>query len=1271
MKAVSLKLAAWTWRTLEIVLVLVALLAATAVLVLRHVVLPDIDQHREAVAAALSRAVGHRITIAAIDADWAGLWPRLSLSGVTVFDAADRPALTLGRVDTLLSWQSLLAGELRLRRLAVDGPRLDVWRDPDGLIYVSGIPVNRPGARAGLADWILRQGEILIRHGEVSWEDRKRKAPPLSLRDVGLVIDNDALVGRHRFGLVATPPAALGARLDLRGDLRGRSFDDLSGWRGVLFGAVPATDLAAWAAWIDFPYSLRQGTGSAQVWLDIEQGRPAGVTADLRLAGVRTRLSRNTPELDLDSLSGRIAWRRLERGFELEARRLAAAGPGLHFPAANVLLRYEAADARHPEAGHLRAEDVALEPLVLLSAHLPLAEGQRKVLEDVAPRGYFRQLALAWEGPLESPRRYQAKAAFTQLGVNAFRALPGFSNLSGSLDMDESGGSLMLSGRNTAFDLPRVMRNPVGFDALEAAASWRVREGRVFLTLSRMSFANSDAAGSVSGSYESIPGGPGRVDLTGGLTRANARAVHLYLPRIIGDQTHDWLRDALADGQVSDVRLRLKGDLSRFPFADERDGLFQVTARAQGVRLAYAPGWPEASGIAGSIEFRGKRMEIDASQGVISNVRVPRLRAVIPDLLAPEEILELAGEAPAATADVLAFINGSPLGAWTDHFFAAARAEGNGRLALRLSLPLRGGSHVRLAGNYQFFNNTLRLAPEVPVFNQVNGRLDFTEKSVSASRITLETLGGPANLSLATQSDGALRITATGRMTADGLKDWLPAPWGGALKGQAGWSLNLALRNRLANLNIVSDLQGLESSLPPPLAKSAAEAMPLRLERRAVNAQQDSVGLTLGRIVSAQFARRLEGDSLRLEKGTVRLGGGAAPAPVHPGIWVDGELPELDLDRWRAVLDGGAGPEFPLAGVNLQLGRLDFLGRRFGHLHVNAWSQGVQWQATLAGDEIAGEASWRSHDGGRLTARLKRLIVPDRLPERGVAPAGGKDVDLPALDVVVDELEIAGLKLGRLEVNAAKKEADWRIDRIRLTNPESVLNASGLWQSWLAQPATRLNLDLDVKDVGRFLARLGHPDRIRRGTARLTGDVGWRGGPASFNLASLSGKLQLEAHSGQFLKVEPGLGKLLGLISLQSLPRRLTLDFRDVFSEGFAFDNIAATATINNGILTSNDFIMQGPAAVVNITGTTDLVRETQNLRVKVVPTVGEGVAVAGAFLGGPVVGVTALLLQKLLKDPVGQLIAYEYQVTGTWDDPKVVKIGQSTPAAGRESERP
>lgn len=1261
MRELSIKAYVWLQRGLIGLALLGIVGFSGVVIVLRYWILPEIGAYREDIAAAVSKAAGQRVTIGAIAANWHGIRPHLSLRQVVVFDTQGQPALALDQVENTLSWWSLLAGEVRLHRLEIKSPKLLVRREPDGLIYVSGIVVNRGDTRGGFAEWLLHQEQVVVSHGEIEWQDNLRQAPPLRLEDVGLQIENWG--SHHRFGLVATPPPQLASRLDVRGDLHGSVLDRADDWRGTLYSNLGYTDITAWRAWVDFPYRLRQGTGGLQAWAELKHGQLQALTADLRLENVRTQLAKSLPELDLAHLSGRLAWRKLDRGFEIQAKRVSVDGSErIRFPAASGLVRYEAADAKHEEHGEVQVEGVKIEPLVALTDHLPLAPRQRQVLQDISPRGQLKKLSLSWDGSIESPTSYQAKGEIVGVGMNPYGTLPGFANVSGVIEADTKGGNVALAGRHAVFEMPLVFRHPLAFDDLEAIANWRVRDGRVALSIGKVAFSNADIAGSVSGSYQSEPGAPGAIDLSGSLNRANGRAAYIYFPRVVGDDTYDWLKNALVSGSASEVKLRIKGDLKHFPFPDGKEGVFRVTAKGQGVTLDYAPDWPRIENASATLDFQGQRMEIESWGGTISGVRVNKLRASIPDLMHHEELLVIDGEAQGATRDVLGFVARSPVAERIGHFTDRSEAQGDGRLALRIRMPLRKVDATQVTGNYQFLNNTLQLSPDLPAVEQATGKIDFTENAITVPRITARVLGGPASLNVATLPDHSIRVAASGQFSGQALAAAYPNPLTRGLKGTSAWSLGVGMRKGLANVTFATNLQGMASSLPAPFGKAATESLPVKVERRMIDAKRDSISVAVGNVATANLLREADGDAMHVRQGTVRFGG-TAPAPSHDGVWLDGALPYFNLDAWRAlfVASDSETMAVPLAGLHFKADVFDFLGRRFNDLSVNAWSQGNLWQATIDAGELAGDASWRGDQGGKVTARLKRLTVPEAAPDQGVAPAGGKDLDLPALDVVVEDLQVKKLKLGRLELQAAKQEANWNIEQLKLSNPESVFLASGTWQSWLAQPSTKLDVDLEIKDLSRFLARMGYPDRIKRGTSKLKGNLSWRGGPAAFNLASLSGNLQLEAHSGQFLKVDPGVGKLLGLLSLQSLPRRLTLDFRDVFSEGFAFDNIAGSMTINNGLLASNDFIMQGPAAVVNMAGVTDLVKETQSLRIKVVPGVGEGVAVAGAFLGGPVVGVTAYILQKLLKDPVGQMISYEYLVTGTWDNPEAKKLNQQT----------
>ena len=285
-----------------------------------------------------------------------------------------------------------------------------------------------------------------------------------------------------------------------------------------------------------------------------------------------------------------------------------------------------------------------------------------------------------------------------------------------------------------------------------------------------------------------------------------------------------------------------------------------------------------------------------------------------------------------------------------------------------------------------------------------------------------------------------------------------------------------------------------------------------------------------------------------------------------------------------------------------------------------------------------------------------------------VAPAPeSRAPELPTLDVTVDELQIAGRTLGRLGLVARPQQRDWRIERLVLITPESQLTVDGTWQSWLTQPRVQANVRFEVSDIGRLLTRWGYPEGVRRGTAKIEGNLAWSGSPQSLDYPSLTGNFVLDAAKGQFLKLEPGIGKLLGILSLQSLPRRITLDFRDIFSEGLAFDEIVGAVKVVKGVASTDNLRITGPAARINMIGQVDLARETQVLRVKVNPQLSDTMSVAGALIGGPVAGVAAFIAQKLLKDPLDQIAAYEYDVTGTWSDPVVAKaerplVSQETP---------
>ncbi len=681
-------------------------------------------------------------------------------------------------------------------------------------------------------------------------------------------------------------------------------------------------------------------------------------------------------------------------------------------------------------------------------------------------------------------------------------------------------------------------------------------------------------------------------------------------------------------------------------------------------------------------------MRVDGARGAVFGVDIGRTRAEIDDVAAALPVLRIEGTAGGPAAGFLRFVRESPVAAWIGNITAGMEAAGNARLALKFALPLGAPAGTTVAGELTFADTELRI-PGAPALAKVNGRLGFSEREVGGRDIAMEVLGGPTRLGVVGTA-GQLRVTGSGTVNLASLRRELANAYLDRLSGTVDWTIAVDARGGTAGWVIESSMKGGVVDLPAPLGKSAAEAIPLRIERRddAAQAGTDFVTTSYGDI--AQFAahrRRGEAGPI-VDRALVSLGRAVARPDAtraeRPGLWVRAELPTLNVDEWLALMRSKNAADrersddgLAFAGADLDVGQLEALGVRFNDLRVRVRESPGAWNLDLDGREIAGTATWSvPGDGapnGRLFARLARLTLParDNLPSwrRAEGREGPPELKAematspwPAIDITADALVSKERDLGHLDVSAQPSGADWRIDRLVLANDNGRIVAEGAWRASSRPQQTRLDVNVDAKEAGAFLARFGYADAIQGGTTRIDGQLAWTGAPHEFDLPSLSGAFRINVGPGRFTQIEPGIGKLLGVLSLQALPRRVTLDFRDVFSEGFAFDEITGDVRITNGVMSTDNLKLLGPAAKVDIAGDTDIARETQRLSVHVQPALSSSVSAGAAllFIANPLVGAAvgagSLLAQTMLKDPLEQIFSYEYTVTGSWSDPVVTR---------------
>ena len=913
----------------------------------------------------------------------------------------------------------------------------------------------------------------------------------------------------------------------------------------------------------------------------------------------------------------------------------------------------------------------------------------------------------------------------------------GLSGARVDFELTQAGGRATLAMAHGALALPGVFEEPiVPMDQLSATVRWQLEGERIAVQASDLRFANADAQGEARLAWHTADPAtspararfPGVLDLSGQLVRADGTRVHRYLPLHIPEQARHYVRDAILSGSASNVRFRVKGDLHDLPFS-QGTGEFHIAARVKDVTYGYVPPslqhpgdkpWPALAGLTGELVFDRAGMAVRDASGTLlgmPRLRVSQVNARIPDL--EHTVVDVAGTIRGPLADMLAVVGASQIGQLTQGALDKASATGAAELQLGLVLPIDAMERSTVRGTVMLAGNDVRFVPEAPLVAGARGAVQFSEEGFTLAGVQGRALGGEVQLSggmrvpqgqAVAGVESGVRVRAQGTVTAEGLRE---APQLGLLSrlaqrasGSAGYALTLGVRRGVPELQITTDLRGLALDLPPPLGKAAPDALPVRFDSRltreaAASASaplHDQLAVELDGVGSLTYVREVDEDRTQVLAGAIAIGlppGEGVPLPER-GVAANAVLGEVDVDAWSALLKAPSAPEaaVPPVGALVAAGsEQDYLptqlavraasvtaqGRTLRNVVAGVSRDGDVWRANVEADALGGYVEYRAAGSGdtpqgRLYARLSRLAVPQAADAQVEAlfdvPQPGQ---LPALDIVVQDFELRGRRLGKLEIQAVNRGTDggqreWRLQQFNLSTPEATLTSSGNWAR-LGGPGaggqrrTVMNFRMDIRDSGDLLARFGMDGVVRRGKGRIEGQVGWLGSPLSPDYRSMTGEMNVNMEAGQFLKADPGLAKLLSVLSLQSLPRRFALDFRDIFSEGFAFDFVRGDVRIAQGVATTNNLQMKGVNAAVLMEGRADIQHETQDLHVVVVPEINAMTASLVATAINPVIGLGSFLAQVFLRGPLIQAATQEFRIDGTWADPRVERVDRRKPA--------
>ena len=1387
----ALNLTQWVLRGVVAAWIVVVLIG----LCLHFLIVPRLDDLRPWLLAQLSQRIGIAVEVDAMEAYSNGLLPTFELRGVRLRDQDGDVVLVFPKVLVAVSPQSLLRGDVE--QLYFESPAITVERNLEGNWHVAGLALgaNAPSNHAGI-DWLLGQKEVVVRHGALTWIDEltpglsqsNAPATAVDFADVNVVIRNGAR--SHAIRIDATPPAAWGVRWNAMGQfsrpLWSTHASRWSDWSGTVYAEMPYADLAAMAVNTKGLGGVLAGTGAARTWVDIVAGKFNTLTTDIDLRQVQARVGTQQKTVAVNKVAGRLGFGTLTGGTHYFAKDMALdTEDGVHWPGGKLQAWLWDATAKAPAHGKLEADHLDLGALTQLAARMPIPMAAHDALVKLDPGGRLDAMVADWTGPINAPLDYRIKGQWRNAELAPYPRVTmpslGFEGVDVAFEANSRGGTLKLGTQKGVLLTRHLFEEArIPLDTLQGELRWDWKQGSLageqFLRIQipGLRFANDDAAGELSMHWEDthpwgtpLPEYPlrakdgsliynyGHLDLQGTLSRAKPARVARYLPVQIDKASRDYVQGALLDGEASNLRFKVLGDLDHFPFAHanpndslgaknkspstQHNGEFLVQAKLRNVTYAYWPSapnktsatqtlartpaaalspaaptttkiWPTFTQLQGGFSLNRDTMTFDNVQGLWSKPKVNNQTTALalPINKGSAKVERLYGdvmvsanlEGRTPVEDLLLAVNNSPLSDLTGSGLAATKGTGNTNYRVNMSIPVNHLNRTSVQGALSFAGNSIQLTPSSPVLSRLRGTLNFSETGISMAGLLANAVGGEARF------DGALHFGAwanaanntlrvQGQLSGSGMAQEAgqqrSASINNLISGQTPYAATLSWVRGSLDLAASSSLQGLAIALPAPLGKNASSVLPVRITQTGAgtDAAKPSHATQQTLVEWGPKARlQIQSDREGLQRGVISIGNETTKLQMpKQGMALEVVLDRLDADEWLKTLES-AGIDLQTGGpdgawqpntVKLQVGEFHMLGRKLSGLGLIATKEssreGGFWKAQIEASQLAGSMEYRPT---KLYARLTRLNL-----EAGSAQAVENLLDsqpssLPAMDVVVDDFELYGKKLGRLELEAINEQGavnaaavkstarEWRLQRLRLSNPDATLNATGSWAlntvaaaglRPLERRRTQLQVKLDLANAGDLLARFGMKEVVRKGSGKLEGNIGWMSSPFQLDYPSLTGKLTLAVEDGAFLKADPGIAKLLGVLSLQSLPRRLLLDFRDVFSEGFAFDYVRGDVAIDQGIARTQNLQMKGVTATVVMEGSTDLAKETQSLKALVVPEINAGSASLLTAAVNPLVGAYTFLVQLLLRQPLIDAATQEFLIEGTWLEPRVTKL--------------
>lgn len=780
----------------------------------------------------------------------------------------------------------------------------------------------------------------------------------------------------------------------------------------------------------------------------------------------------------------------------------------------------------------------------------------------------------------------------------------------------------------------------------------------------------------------------------------------LFPSSVMGSKTDEYLTRAfVGKGDIENARILWHGRTKDFPF-DDNSGIFQAYVDISQGDFLFAPDWPALNELDLSLYFVNNALVMESESAKLGDMKIGNMSAAIPSFKPGSHLLIHANGKGSGDALTELMMSSSIKGSLGKVLKDEVQVQGDLSADIKLDIPLNG-KNIVASGTAKLAENAIYITRTNMLFEQANGAISFENGNINAKGITASFLTQPINLAFegVQQDNYDLNVKMDGRWHVHPLTNYVNTELADFIDGETQWQadVNLALSHSdfSYKATLDADLTATKSLLPAPFDTPAGTSLPLSISSEGDNVASN-VRATLGKNI--RFSGVLPHQEMQFSRAHLALGNSEI-SNIGTGFSIAANLPEADVHEWFNTIDmlvsGKGQVEQSVASISTapetnntkrnnanifgtpsrifaKADKLKFADYTIKNAELNATERDRDWILEVTSAQARATVRINSdleQQGIDINSDYLSLDAPEEDPivvsdrnslesevnaEIASSPYDIDPTTLPPIYFYCQSCSVHGINLGEITLDIAKESKGLAIRQLLVKSRDTNITASGHWRKTGQGIATELTGTLASQDVGMMLKEYGVESGIKDSRADVDFNINWPNAPMDFALAQLNGDVNWSLSDGYLTELSDKGSRIFTLFSLNSLVRKLSLDFRDVFAKGFFYDDMGGSLSIAKGKAYTDDTVIDGGAGEIEITGFTDLDTGELNYNVSFAPNVTGNLPFLVYFLATPPTALAALAIDQVLTS--AKVISnVNYSVTGTIKEPKFDEVERNS----------